>query len=97
MHPITDRGCRNAIKGVGQTLTLYIVMKKFFYVAVLALAMTSCGNNAAATAEETAACDTLVATDIVPAAATEVLPAASPSAENGGKVATEVIPNEPAK
>jgi hypothetical protein len=72
-------------------------MKKFFYVAVLALAMTSCGNNVAATAEETAACDTLVATDIVPAAATEVLPASAPSAENGGKVATEVIPNEPAK
>ena len=34
---------------------------------------------------------------IVPAAATDVLPAAAPSEENGGKVATEVIPNEPAK
>ena len=98
MHPITDRGCRKAIKGVGQTLTLYIVMKKFFYVAVLALAMTSCGNKAAAPAEEAAAtCDSIVATDIVPAAATEVLPAAAPSKENGGKVATEVIPAEPAK
>lgn len=97
MHPINDRGCRNAIKGVGQTLTLYIVMKKFFYVAVLALAMTSCGNKAAAPAEEAATCDSIVATDIVPAAATEVLPAAAPSEENGGKVATEVIPAEPAK
>ena len=41
-------------------------MKKFFYVAVLALAMTSCGGNNAANA-------------------------------NAEKVATEVIPNEPAK
>ena len=76
-------------------------MKKFFYVAVLALAMTTCGgNNAAnANAEKVATdyvCDS-VATAIVPPAATEVLPAAAPSEENGGKVATEVVPNEPAK
>ena len=65
-------------------------MKKFFYVAVLALAMTSCGNNAANT-EAKVECDSIVATDIVPAAATEVLPA------EGGTPATEVIPAEPAK
>jgi hypothetical protein len=75
-------------------------MKKFFYVAVLALAMTSCGGNNAANANaEKVATDSIanVATVIVPAAATDVLPAAAPSEENGGKVATEVIPNEPAK
>ena len=58
-------------------------MKKFFYVAVMALAFAACGN---ATKE-----NAVVATDVVPAAATEVLPAAAPSAENGGKVATEVV------
>ena len=63
-------------------------MKKFFYVAVMALALTACGK---------ADKEVTNATDIVPAAATDVLPAAAPSAENGGKVATEVIPAEPAK
>lgn len=70
-------------------------MKKFFYVAVLALAMVSCGGNKTANTEAT--CDSPVATEIIPAAATEVLPAAAPGGEEGGKVATEVIPNEPAK
>ena len=42
-------------------------MKKFFYVAVVALALTACGK-----AEK----EVTNATDIVPAAATEVLPAA---------------------
>ncbi len=60
-------------------------MKKFFYVAVMALAFAACGN-----AEKNA--EVSNATDIVPAAATEVLPAAAPSAENGGKVATDVVP-----
>ena len=60
-------------------------MKKFFYVAVMALAFAACGN---ATKENAV----VNATEIVPAAATEVLPAAAPSAENGGKVATEVVP-----
>ena len=67
-------------------------MKKFFYVAVLALAFVSCAQT-----EKKEEAPVTNATDIVPAAATEVLPAAAPSAENGGKVATEVIPNEPAK
>ena len=52
-------------------------MKKFFYVAVMALAFAACGN-----AEKNA--EVSNATDIVPAAA--------PSAENGGKVATDVVP-----
>jgi hypothetical protein len=70
-------------------------MKKFFYVAVMALALTACGNKAA---QETkvatdSICDS-VATAVVPAAATEVLPAAAPGPDAGGKVATEVIPAE---
>ena len=74
-------------------------MKKIMFVAVMAFAMVSCGGNKAAEAQcdKASCCDSIVATDIVPAAATEVLPAAAPSAENGGKVATEVIPAEPAK
>ena len=62
-------------------------MKKFFYVAVLAIAMVSCCN-----AEKNA--NEMDATEIVPAAATEVLPAAAPGPDAGGKVATEVIPAE---
>ena len=74
-------------------------MKKIMFVAVMAFAMVSCGGNKAAEAQcdKASCCDSIVATDIVPAAATEVLPEAAPSAENGGKVATEVIPAEPAK
>ena len=66
-------------------------MKKIMFVAVMALAMVSCGGNKAAEAQcdKAACCDSIVATDIVPAAA--------PSAENTGEVATEVIPAEPAK
>ena len=65
-------------------------MKKFFYVAVMALALTACGN---ANKEKVATdyiCDS-VATAVVPAAATEVLPAAAPVPELG-KVATDVVP-----
>lgn len=69
-------------------------MKNFIYVAGLALVMTACGSNAS---NEAAPAEEIVATDVVPAAATDVLPVTVPSAENGGKVATEVIPNEPAK
>ena len=66
-------------------------MKKFFYVAVMALALTACGNKA-----EKVATDYIsdsVATTVVPAAATEVLPAASP-VPGLGKVATDVTPAE---
>jgi hypothetical protein len=72
-------------------------MKKFFYVAVLALACVACGGNNAPVAEERVATDSIadsVATAVVPAAATEVLPAAAPGPDAGGKVATEVIPAE---
>lgn len=69
-------------------------MKNFMYVAALALVMTACGANASKTNEAAQCCDSIVATDIVPAEATEVIPAAAPSEENEGKVATEVIPAE---
>ena len=68
-------------------------MKKFFYVAVLALACASCGGNTTPT--ERVATDSIadsVATAVVPQAATEVIPAAAPGPDAGGKVATEVIP-----
>ena len=82
---MNKRGNRNAIKGVGDILNFNIVMKKFFYVAVLALALTACGNKAEK--------EITNATDIVPAAATDVLPAASP-VPGLGKVATDVTPAE---
>lgn len=74
-------------------------MKNFIYVAVLSFMFVACGSNANTDkcAKDSCCGDSIVATDIVPAAATEVLPAAAPSAENGGKVATEVIPDAPAK
>lgn len=68
-------------------------MKNFIYVAVLALVMTACGANASKNCEAQG-CDSIVATDIVPQVATDVVPAAAPSAENDGKVATDVIPAE---
>lgn len=71
-------------------------MKNFIYVAVLALVMTACGSNASKN-ETKVATDYIsdsVATAIVPAAATEVLPAAAPGPDAGGKVATEVVPAE---
>ena len=86
---MNKRGNRNAIKGVGDILNFNIVMKKFFYVAVMALALTACGNN-----KEKVATDYIseeVATAVVPAAATEVLPVAAPVPELG-KVATDVVP-----
>ena len=67
-------------------------MKKFFYVAVLALAFASCGK--AENAAEVAPAEITDATEIVPAAATEVIPCAAPGPDAGGKVATEVIPAE---
>ncbi len=68
-------------------------MKNFIYVAVLALVMTACGANGSnSNANAEAACDTIVATDIIPATATEVLPVAWPG--DSGKVATEVVPAE---
>ncbi|MBE6294198.1 MAG: hypothetical protein IJE42_03415 [Bacteroidaceae bacterium] len=67
-------------------------MKNFIYVAVLALVMTACGANGSKSNAEAAACDTIVATDVVPATATDVLPVALPG--DSGKVATEVVPAE---
>ena len=67
-------------------------MKKLVYVAVLALTMTACG----ASTNETATPIDSIATEVVPAAATDVLPAASP-VPGLGKVATDVVPAEPAK
>ena len=72
-------------------------MKKYFYVAVIALALTACGNSEKTDAQTKVATDYIseeVATAVVPQAATEVLPAAAPGPDAGGKVATEVIPNE---
>lgn len=69
-------------------------MKNVIYVAVLALVMTACGANGSKSNTENATCDTLVATDIVPTVATEVLPAATAGPDAGGKVATDVVPAE---
>jgi hypothetical protein len=72
-------------------------MKKIFYMAVIALALTACGNSEKTEAQAKVATDYIsdsVATAIVPQAATEVIPAAAPGPDSGGKVATEVIPNE---
>ena len=88
-------------------------MKKFFYVAVLALACAACGKTEKAEVDTTTqnvvisedgqmaqevadATENLPevveeGTEIVPAAATEVLPAAAPGPDAGGKVATEVV------
>ena len=66
-------------------------MKKFFYVAVMALALTACGNKAEKVATDYI-CDS-VATAVVPEAATDVLPAAAP-VPGLGKVATDVVPAE---
>lgn len=71
-------------------------MKKFFVFAMfaLSLAVMSCGNDK----KETVATPVeVVATDIVPAAATEVIPCAAPGPDAGGKVATEVIPDSVAQ
>ncbi len=66
-------------------------MKKFFYVAVLAIAFASCGQAKKDAANENQNSG-FVATDIVPAAATDVIPAAAPGPENNGQVATDVVP-----
>ena len=62
-------------------------MKNFFYVAALALVMTACAANGSKEQRE------IVATDVVPVAATEVLPAAAP-VPGLGTVATDVVPAE---
>lgn len=64
-------------------------MKRFFLIAMFALAMVACNSNN----EKSAVADqsVTVATEIVPAAATDVLPVAAPGPDAGGKVATEVI------
>lgn len=82
------------MKGVGETKTLFVVMKNFIYVAGLALVMTACGSGATTEKAEVVATDTIpnAATDVVPAAATDVLPVAVPGPENDGKVATDVVP-----
>jgi hypothetical protein len=72
------------------------VMKKTIYSMFIAATMllASCGGNSNATSIEKVATDYIadtVATAVVPAAATEVLPAAAPGPDAGGKVATEVI------
>ena len=67
-------------------------MKKFFVFAMFALCLMSCGNDS----KETVATE-VVATEIVPAAATEVIPCAAPGPDAGGKVATEVIPDSVAQ
>ena len=71
-------------------------MKKFFVFAMfaLSLAVMSCGSDEK---ETVAAPVEVVATDIVPAAATEVIPCAAPGPDAGGKVATEVIPDSVAQ
>ena len=66
-------------------------MKRFFLIAMFALAMVACNSKS----ETPAVVDqpVTVATEIVPAAATEVIPCAAPGPDAGGKVATEVIPD----
>ena len=59
-------------------------MKKIFAIAMLATVMVACGTKSE---------KEMVATDVVPAAATEVLPAASP-VPGLGVVATDVVPAE---
>lgn len=71
-------------------------MRKFLSIAIMALAMTfaSCGKSVES--NERVATDSIadsVATCVVPAAATEVLPCAAPGPDAGGQVATEVIPD----
>ena len=73
-------------------------MKKTIYSMFIAASMllASCGSNTTTTSTEKVATDYIadtVATAVVPAAATEVLPAAAPGPDAGGKVATEVIPD----
>jgi hypothetical protein len=66
-------------------------MKKFFIVMAMVAMCVACGNDKADTTKDTPIVD---ATEIVPAAATDVIPCAAPGPDAGGKVATEVIPNE---
>lgn len=64
------------------------------FMAVAATFMVACGGKTTNDAERVATdsiCDS-VATAVVPAAATEVLPAVAPG--DSGKVATEVVPAE---
>lgn len=64
-------------------------MKKiYFYLFVFSLLLVACGKNSETTTT------TMVATEVVPQAATEVIPCAAPGPDSGGKVATEVVPAE---
>lgn len=70
-------------------------MKRFFLIAMFALAMVACNSKSETTTVVTE--PVTVATEIVPAAATEVIPVAAPGPDAGGKVATEVIADSVAK
>lgn len=65
-------------------------MKRFFLIAMFALAMVACNSKSETPVEGQSV---TVATEIVPAAATDVIPCAAPGPDSGGKVATEVIPD----
>lgn len=66
-------------------------MKKVILFASLAIMLIACGNNKTETTKDTPIVN---ATEIVPAAATDVIPCAAPGPDAGGKVATDVITNE---
>lgn len=68
-------------------------MKKIFAIAMLATAMVACGTKTEKTTVATDFISDSVATAIVPEAATEVLPVASP-VPGLGVVATDVVPAE---
>lgn len=66
-------------------------MKKIFIVMAMVAMCVACGNNKTETTKDTPIVN---ATEIVPAAATDVIPCAAPGPDAGGQVATDVIPNE---
>ena len=66
-------------------------MKRLFIVMAMVAMCVACGNDKAETTKDTPIVN---ATEIVPSAATDVIPCAAPGPDAGGKVATDVIPNE---
>ena len=66
-------------------------MKKILMLFATVAMLMSCSGNATTERVATDSIADTVATAIVPPAATEVLPAAAPGPDAGGKVATEVI------
>ena len=73
-------------------------MKKFFYVAAIALACVACGKTEKASVviseDGQMVTEMAVATDVLPEVVeegTEIVPAAAPGPDAGGKVATEVV------